>query len=242
MKTICLALVMTFAVASPGAALILSGTGTAVIDGVIDNVEWAGADAPIFQIDKPGGGTVNGSLFVMNDATNLYIALVVVYLDGGIDLSVEFDASGDGETLGAGDDDIGFNTSSGTARDGYRTASTAPSDTSGGGTLDVIGAWSTTAVSTYIEISHPLDSGDVGHDIAVGPSELLPFFAQIRLAPGSVDTFYPGPSAGIEAQIEIVPEPGAGASAALALLGVVTLRSRSAAATARRRSGRRGRS
>jgi hypothetical protein len=188
-----------------------------VIDGVIDNAEWADAAAPLFLVDVPGGGTTQAAFYVMNDATNLYIGLVVVYLDSGIDLSVSFDASGDGDTLGSGDDGIGFYSGSGLPRDGYWTATTAPSDTSGGGTLDVVGASSTTAVSTYIEISHPLDSGDMGHDIAVGEDDLVAFFAQIRLFPGSVDSFYPGPVAGIEAQI-LVPEAEAGASSGLVML------------------------
>lgn len=227
MKSAILALLGACAVAAPATAQVLSGTGTAVIDGVIDNQEWIDAAAPLFLVNTPGG-TEGAALYVMNDATNLYFGLVVVYLGGAVDLSVEFDASGDDETLTAGDDGIGCYSLNDAARDGYRTESMAPSDTSGGGSIDVACASSTTAVSTYIEMSHPLDSGD-GRDIAVGPGATLPFFASIRVFPGSHDTYYPGPGAGIEAQIEIVPEPTSAASAVLVSVVLWLLRRRAAA-------------
>lgn len=224
MKSAILALLGACAFAAPAFAQALSGTGTAVIDGVIDNQEWIDAAAPLFLADTPGG-METAALYVMNDATNLYFGLVIVYLGGAVDLSVEFDASGDDETLTAGDDGIGCYSLNDAARDGYRTESMAPSDTSGGGSIDVACASSTTAVSTYIEMSHPLDSGD-GRDIAVGPGAVLPFFASIRVFPGAHDTHYPGPAAGIEAQIEIVPEPGTAATGVLSLLSLLALRPR----------------
>ncbi len=227
MKTLCLALVTALSIASTAPAQILSGTGTAVIDGVIFNDEWADAAAPLFLVTVPGGGTVNGTLFVMNDATTLYIALSVVHLGDILDLGVFLDATGDGETLGAGDDAIGF-TADGFARDSYYTGLLRSPDTSDGGALDVVGASSTTTNSTYIELSHPLDSGDAGHDIAVGPDDLVAFFARISFITDGATTFYPGPDSGIEAQIQIAPDPEASASAALALICVALLRSRAA--------------
>ena len=224
MKRALAALALAVGAAPPSPAQTLSGFGTAVIDGFIGNDEWASASAPLFLVDTPGG-TEGGALYVMNDATNLYVGLVVVYLGGAVDLSVELDASGDDETLTAGDDAIGCYSLNDAARDVYRIESSAPSDASGGGTVDVSCASATTAVSTYIEMSHPLDSGD-GRDIAVGLGALLPFFASIRVFPGSHDSYYPGPAAGIEAQIEIVPEVGFAASAAFACLSLWSLRLR----------------
>ncbi len=49
-------LALAWMIAAPASSQILSGSGTAVIDGVIDNEEWADADAPIFLVDLPGGG------------------------------------------------------------------------------------------------------------------------------------------------------------------------------------------
>jgi hypothetical protein len=215
-QTLLLALAWT--IAAPASAQILSGSGTATIDGVIDNEEWAGADAPIFVVDLPGGDIAGASLKVMNDATNLYLGLVVVYKDDLIDLSVYFDANDDGNAGGAGDDLIGFTTTSGAVRDLFFTAGSSSFDTTDGGTLDVVGATSTTSIATQIEISHPLDGGDAGHDIAVGPGDLLGFYAMIRLFPCCTDSFYPGPVGGIDAQIEIVPEPASGSAVALATL------------------------
>ncbi len=213
-------------IAAPASAQILSGTGTAVIDGVIDNQEWADADAPLFLLNLPGGDTTAAALYVMNDATNLYLGFVVLYLDDLIDVGVFFDASGDGEAPTVGDDTIGFTTTSGAVRDGYFETGLSPFDTSDGGTLDVVGASSTTSVSTQIEISHPLRSGDTGHDIDVGPDDLLAFYAQVRLFPCCTDSFYPGPVGGVEAQIQIVPESSASLLAALAMLiGIARYRS-----------------
>lgn len=221
-----LLLALAWLIAAPASAQILSGSGTAVIDGVIDSEEWAGADAPIFIVDLPGGDIAGAALHVMNDATNLYLGLVVVYKDDLIDLSVYFDANDDGNAGGAGDDAIGFTTVSNLARDNYFTGTSGLFDTSDGGTLDVVGATSTTSIATQIEISHPLDGGDAGHDIAVGPGDLLGFYAMIRLFPCCTDSFYPGPVGGIDAQIQIVPEATSGSAAALAVLGFALARRR----------------
>lgn len=213
MKAAVLALALGCALATPSPAQILSGSGTAVIDGVIDNTEWIDAAAPLFPVNTPGG-TTPGGLFVMNDATHLYLGLVVVYTDGIVDFGVEFDASGDQVLRGAGDDAIGL-ASNGSPRDAYRTVSTAPSDTSGGGTLDVVGAVHVGENSTTIELSHPLDGGDP-LDIAVAVDDLLRFGVRIAVFPGGYETHYPGPTPTESARIEIVPEPGSAPGAAVA--------------------------
>jgi len=212
------------AIAAPASAQTLSGRGTATIDGVIDDPEWSDAGAALFVVDEPGGDGALAGIYVMNDATNLYLGFTIGYQDDLIDVFVPFDASGDGETLTPGDDAIGFTTTSGVVRDLYVPAGSPNFDTNDGGTLDVVGATSTTELTTQIEISHPLDGGDTGHDIAVGPGELLPFYATIRLFPCCTDSFYPGPVAGIEAQILIAPEAGAGSTGMLAALGIAALR------------------
>jgi hypothetical protein len=143
---------------------------------------------------------------------------VIVYADQ-IDFSLLLDANGDGSVLSAGDDTVGFSTLAESARDGYRTPTATPLDTSGGGTSDVAGTWSVNALSTMIELAHPLDSGDAGRDIAVGPDDLLAFVARVRLEPGSIETFFPGAATPGEIRIA-APEPGAAASAGAALLGL----------------------
>lgn len=222
-----LLLVLAWTIAAPVSAQILSGSGTPVMDGVVDNLEWANADSQIFVVNLHDGDVTGGALKVMNDANNLYLGFVIVYNDDLIDVSVQFDANGDGDTHTPGDDSIGFTTTTGVVRDVYSTANSALFDTDDGGTLDVVGATATTSISTHIEISHPLDGGDAGHDIAVGPGEFLPFYAMVRLFPCCTDSFYPGPVAGIEAQIFVVPEAASGSVAALAtLLGFAEARRR----------------
>ena len=52
----------------------------AVVDGVLSPGEWDTAghyDFPANRSPAEGGGTVPATLFVMNDATNLYLALRV---------------------------------------------------------------------------------------------------------------------------------------------------------------------
>jgi hypothetical protein len=220
-------LVALLAVVLAGAASAqpLAGTGTAEIDGDIGAAEWEDSATRLFTVNEPGAGVDLASISVMNDSTNLYFAFQIPYLGGGIDVTLYFDASGDGQTVTSGDDAIGFYTATGSVRDLFQLASTIDFDTQALGTNDVVAASSSNGVVREIELSHPLDSGDSqGKDISVGADDTLPFFAMIRL-PGPLDTFYPGPVAGIEAEILIVPEPEAGAATA-GVLAVLWLRAR----------------
>src|SRR5262245_59514608 len=69
----------------PGAAvahsgLSLRGYGTAVVDGVFGPAEWDAAGRYDFNAPLPaelGGGTIPASVYVMNDAQNLYVAFRV---------------------------------------------------------------------------------------------------------------------------------------------------------------------
>ena len=82
---------VTLCVALCGAArasdgLTLRGYGTPVVDGVLEPGEWDAAGRYDFQANRSpaeGGGTVPATLFVMNDATNLYLALRVSVTDLG---------------------------------------------------------------------------------------------------------------------------------------------------------------
>jgi hypothetical protein len=80
-----IALAAALSVAMSGAAKAsegptLRGYGTPVVDGVLAPGEWDTAGHYDFQANRSpaeGGGTVPATLFVMNDATNLYLALRV---------------------------------------------------------------------------------------------------------------------------------------------------------------------
>ncbi len=70
----------------------MSGYGTATIDGTKASGEWDGAAMYEFDAVLPaasGGGTVPASLYVMNDAVNLYIGLEV-FLDAVDEGLVDF--------------------------------------------------------------------------------------------------------------------------------------------------------
>src|SRR5947208_1575815 len=61
--------------------VVLTGAGTARIDGRLDlNGEWARAARYFFLANLPeadGGGTTPATLFVMNDSSRLYLALLI---------------------------------------------------------------------------------------------------------------------------------------------------------------------
>ena len=94
----------------PGVEL-LSGFGTPTIDGVISPGEWDSAGTISFPVNIPlndGGGTVPGTLLVMNDETNLFLAIEYPHTTVGSDLSFEFDNDHGGGSRENGDDAILF--------------------------------------------------------------------------------------------------------------------------------------
>jgi len=206
------------------AVAVLSGSGTATLDGVLAPGEWDGAGSAMFPLNLIGGGTTPATLRVMNDATDLYLALSFSAEALSYDADFELDANGDGLFGGAqtADDGIGLSSNGGT-RDNFRLGLTAPLDTEDGGTNDVLGAYAKQNSDVVLELSHPLDSGDVGHDMAFGPSDVFAFRLSARLieSPDVVDSFYPSQST--VDQIEIAPEPEAALCGALASLALALL-------------------
>src|SRR3989475_6056025 len=111
-------------------AVGLVGLGTATIDGVLSPGEWDAAGQMSFLVNTPEGGTTPATLFVMNDQTNLYLAVRFARsaLDAGNSLSFEFDGNSD-NIRDDGDDEIGFSAGIG-FKDLFDT--TAPPCASGG--------------------------------------------------------------------------------------------------------------
>jgi len=92
-----------FLFSSVSATAQTSGVGTAVIDGTMSAGEWDGAGTVNFDIDLPEGGVTPATLFIMNDADDLYVA--VRYARTFIDLpdnflSIRIDADNDGSLTG----------------------------------------------------------------------------------------------------------------------------------------------
>ena len=84
-------------------AAVLSGWGTATIDGVINTTEWATASTLTYS-----AGSYSGTIYMMNDATNLYIGFIIngddeIGINDGF--MVTFDNDNGGEAnLEVGDD------------------------------------------------------------------------------------------------------------------------------------------
>ena len=66
--------------ASSGCITLYPGFGTASVDGVMTPGEWDNAaryDFAVNLLSSEGGGTTPATLYVMNDGTNLYLAVQV---------------------------------------------------------------------------------------------------------------------------------------------------------------------
>ncbi len=171
----------------------LAGCGTATVDGTMARREWRHADSIRFDANLPDGGTTSARLFVMNDDANLYVALrfARAVVDPGNSLGLEFDNDHDC-TRENGDDAVVMNPDIGDLTDDFRTndppcppgsppAACGPRDVDAGGTNDGHGAFANDGAFTVYEISHPLDSGDVGHDFALGAGDRVGMFVFLRM-------------------------------------------------------------
>jgi hypothetical protein len=181
----------------------LSAYGTAVIDGVLGPGEWDKAAKLELAAHLPnddGGGTTPTTLFVMNDATNLYVALRIgrASFGGTTNPVLEFDNDNDGVSE---DGDDGFGMSVGIYQpvefhDIYRyTCPDAPAGSAGcsasdpettrgilpAGTSDGAAEAKNDGSYTIIEMSHPLTSGDVRHDFALQAGDTVGFHLLLRL-------------------------------------------------------------
>ena len=187
----------------------LSAVGTATADGAMTAGEWDHAARFDFQANLPpglGGGTAPATLFVMNDAVSLHLAVrLAVSTPIASSVAFEFDNDHDGTWPENGDEALVLTTSLG-FRDEVRTNQSPPCtpdsrpgqcgvfDTSLGGTDNGQGVVANDGTSSFYEISHPLDSGDIGHDFALAPGSSVGFFMDLVLCNGgctSTYLFYP---------------------------------------------------
>lgn len=176
---------------------VLSGRGTAAIDGVFSPGEWENAgkvDLPLNRPVEEGPGPAPATLYVMNDGTTLYLALKVARtaLSRG-SVSFSFDNKNPG-VGGPGDDVILLNPEFGPFWDEVRTPdSLGVLDTDRGGTNDGSGAASNDGAYSYYEMSHPLNSGDP-NDFSLGAGGSVGFVLFVRLCGTGkcIDTSWPG--------------------------------------------------
>jgi len=143
-----------------------------IIDGVMGSVEWDAADSFEFITKEETSGMpyTNGTIYVMNDAYNLYILVIIedVYTGDGDGCHINFDNDDTGGiSLTDGDDGLlayydGFKD-----RVFISSLSSFVSDISDGGTSEGEGARSQVGNTWYFEFSHPLNSADNSHDFSL---------------------------------------------------------------------------
>jgi hypothetical protein len=151
----------------------LRGFGTAVIDASPAPGEWDSAGRHDFMVSRSaaeGGGTVPATLYVMNDAVNLYAALRVSNASVGSSIfRLYFDNDHSAVPGRVGDD--GLDLTDGGFRDLFvrevPPAGAWSVDASYGGTTDGEGLVDDHAGFSFYELSHPLDSSDNSHDISL---------------------------------------------------------------------------
>ena len=172
--------------------LTLSAFGTARVDGVMGGGEWDRAARIDFEAVLPtsdGGARVPAAIYVMNDAMNLYLAASLAAIPGCTYNPVfEFDNDNDGDRSEVGNDwvaahlpysvngnvdlldqfvypvgNVGLDTFT---RSDYPPA----------GTIDGAAAGSHPGGrTTWVEMSHPLDSADDLHDFSLGLGDSIGF-------------------------------------------------------------------
>jgi hypothetical protein len=172
---------------------VLSAFGAARVDGIFSAGEWDNAATVDLTINLPGEGTTSGTIYVMNDQTNLYLALRLErsVVDQAVTVAFAFNNGDSGTSLGAGDDAILLDVFGGTDQVFfdifYYTNSSCPPftlcsdyDVNAGGSNDGEGGFSNDGTYSYFELSHPLNIGDP-HDFSLVPGQTVLCWPFVRL-------------------------------------------------------------
>ena len=214
-----LAFVMAAGISVPAHATVVINSGYTTspptIDGLLNPGEWVAAGSTTFAVNLPpggaDGGTVPGTVYVMNDATNLYIAIYVPAYSNPAAINealIYFDNNNNGSYDGV-EDLILIGNAEGTPvpfmdrsinDDPYLDCVSMCShlDTEyTGGTSDGAAVFTTGDIDggfTIYEFRHPLNSGDPW-DFSLSPGDTVGFLLKIYVgggSPGSQDvTNYP---------------------------------------------------
>ncbi len=172
--------------------VVLSGWGTAVIDGQISQDEWDENAFVEFSVNTPEGGLADGIFYSMNDEDNLYLAIIFNHTALSNSASIQFDNNHDGSWVSPGDDEILINPNPDVGFwDLYKyTGFPCPDnsicgerDTENGGSNDGSGAFfsSESENVTIYEYSHPLNSSDDAHDFSLNIGDTVGFRLLIRM-------------------------------------------------------------
>src|SRR2546425_1576288 len=195
--------------ASPSGGLTFAAGWAAtppIIDGTLSSKEWQSASSIEFNITYNIGDRTPGVLYVMNDANNLYLGIKVkdTSFNQWDVLEFFFDNNNTG-VMTKGDDVLQFDVNAlMTSHIGffdeflnsYPAGLGQTEDRAVGGTTDGTGAGSGDGHYNYFEISHPLNSGDKGHDISLKPGDTFGLLVRYD-DDGRIGSFWPGESPGI---------------------------------------------
>ncbi len=184
----------------------LSAFGTARIDGVMGTGEWDRAARLDFKFNLPardGGGTAPATLYVMNDALSLFVAVTGAGFYEAFGAAFQFDNDNDGGLEFEEGDDVFLGNASylipnprRSFFDDFRThcpdgtgqlidcgledadpSHPAPGTTDGA----AAGFSSATLKSSFLEMSHPLDSADDAHDFSLHFGDMVGFYLDLRV-------------------------------------------------------------
>jgi hypothetical protein len=185
---------------------VLTGFGSATIDGVVGPSEWDRAGCVALPVNVPEGGTTSGRACAMNDESMLYLLVQFdrAIVDAGNTAIFEFDNDHSGGPRVNGDDVLLINPTIGFLDEvrtnvppcppGATAAAWGLVDSSTAGGSDGLGAFFNDGVTTVYEFAHPLNSDDDAHDFSLRPGDTVGFTLFIRLlaAGGPIaDTFFP---------------------------------------------------
>jgi hypothetical protein len=181
---------------------IFSGFGAPfVIDGIIDDNEWGAAVEVPVGLYLPSGDRVSGSLFLMNDLTNLYFAVSYPAVPQGDEVwgvhasfNNDYDSPDIASTV-LGDDALSSYTAAHIPGDPHPWFWDMYQRESGGRSLDPSqdgeGATSAAGGQVAYELSHPLNSADDAVDFSLAPGDPVGFFFFATVQSGTY-TYYSG--------------------------------------------------
>ncbi len=163
------------AFAHNGTVLSAFARTTVTINGALGTSEWITAATTTFTIT-----THTGTIYVMNDNTNLYIAIKITDPTPGNDqITLFFDNNHNGNWADGtpGEDLINYFSPPAVStgfHDEFESSVGTNLDTNDGGTSDGGGAAGTVTGNNIYEFSHPLCSGD-SHDFCLSSSQSVGF-------------------------------------------------------------------
>jgi len=183
----CLLVMLVHAQAHSGLSLSAYTVTPPTIDGNMQAAEWAAASKATFGPFAVGVQTITGTLYMMNDPVNLYMAVSIEGDNdfnpgpGGDGFRAYFDNDHGGETSREqGDDDV---IADGTLPIGdmyYNVPSVWDLwDNLAGGTSDGQSMGSRQGASNQFELSHPLDDTDNAHDFSLSIGQTVGFSLEV---------------------------------------------------------------